>query len=167
MNIKKYMLQIKEKQNDMLVNKLYDISIRLYKCNREYNKFINGAVDYMKNLMHVDFDNYPIVKGISGANVGIPFNIVIIEQDGGLLIMLNPKIIKKSKKQIEALSNCGSINLSKKIVTLRHEKVTVEYYNLSGKKITETFLKKDKGLTIQHEIDHNLGITILDRQVNV
>lgn len=161
--IEDYMVQIGEEQNSMLTRKLHDVNIRLYKNNDCYKNIVRSVVQMMYNILYTNFTNYPSVKGVSGANVGIPFNIIIIKCGRAGWLMINPKIVKKLGDNIEVESNCGSILLDKPIKVLRAQSVVVEYYNLDGNKVVGRFSKENKGFTMQHEIDHNLGITILDR----
>lgn len=77
--------------------------------------------------------------------------------------MINPEIIERSVDMVETKSNCGSIKYKKKIPVRRHAAIRVEYYNSFGTRMVEEFTAKNGGFTIQHEIDHNLGILISDR----
>jgi peptide deformylase len=110
----------------------------------------------------MDFVDYPPLKGISGANVGIPFNVIVIKINEITKQMLNPKIIKRAGKDIRLTSNCGSLLLSESVTVLRNEIVEIEYYDLNGNKKVEKFSESNGGFTIQHEIEHNLGITLLN-----
>ncbi|MEA3296186.1 MAG: peptide deformylase [Patescibacteria group bacterium] len=165
-SIKDYLVQIKEKQNDMLKGKLYDVNIRLYNNNKKYNKIIKSIINLMSQILYMDFIDYPTLKGISGANIGIPFNIIIIKIENSIKQMLNPIIIKRAGKSIKITSNCGSLLLSENITIPRSEIITVTYYDLNGNKKTEEFLGNNSGFTIQHEIEHNLGITLLTNKNN-
>lgn len=165
--IEDYMVQIKEKQNSVLKRKLHDVNMRLYRSNEEYKNIIRRIVDFLSRVLCMRFENYDVIKGISGANLGIPFNIIVIKINNIPKQMINPKIIKSSGKQIKILSNCGSVLLTEKITVLRDEIVEVTYYDLNGDKQTEKFSREQSGFTIQHEIDHNLGVTILDRNTHI
>lgn len=76
-------------------------------------------------------------------------------------VLINPVITEKSKSLVTVEEGCLSFpNIYDNVV--RHEKITVEYQNLEGKKI----VKKVKGMEavcIQHEVDHLEGIVFLDR----
>ena len=161
-SIKDYIVQIREQQNETLTRKLHDVSIRLYSNNKEYRKIVKSVIDLMSRILYIDFVDYQPLKGISGANVGIPFNIVVIKIDETTKQMLNPIITKKVGKDIRSTSNCGSLLLSENVVVLRSEIIEVAYYDLNGNKKIERFSENDGGFTIQHEIEHNLGITLLD-----
>lgn len=76
-------------------------------------------------------------------------------------VLINPVITNKSKSMVTVEEGCLSFpNVFDNVV--RHEKITVEYTDLDGKKQS----KKVKGMEavcIQHELDHLDGIVFLDR----
>lgn len=152
---------------DILHRKLFDVNMRLYGINPEYKRLITDIVKYMGGVLNAEYVDYGTPKGISGANVGIPFNIIGV--DGAVkgdkdvpIFFLNPKIVNKSDKMVKVKSNCGSIRLAEKIEVERHEWIVLESYDLSGRKSDKTY-KGTLGYTIQHEVDHNLGILITDK----
>jgi peptide deformylase len=161
-SIKDYIVQIREQQNETLTRKLHDVNMRLYNNNREYCKIVKSVIDLMSQILYMDFIDYPPLKGISGANVGIPFNIIVIKINETTKQMLNPAITKRIGKDIELTSNCGSLLLSEAVTILRNEIIEISYYDLNGSRKVEKFSKDDGGFTIQHEIEHNLGITLLN-----
>lgn len=76
------------------------------------------------------------------------------------VVMVNPKITSRSKSMVIVEEGCLSFpNVFEKVE--RHEKVTVEYLDLNGKK----HVKHAKGIEavcIQHEVDHLSGVVFLD-----
>jgi peptide deformylase len=168
MKIAEMLVQDGEKHDDVLHMKAGPVNIRLYKTNKAYRKLIGDIVDYMLVGSKFDFEDYPKAQGISGANVGIPFNIVIVITKDGFQVFLNPTIIGESDDTVTAKSNCGSLNLSESIIVERREWVRVRYYDLMGREMIKTYEIGDKGAvssaTLQHEIDHNLGILITERK---
>lgn len=93
------------------------------------------------------------------ANAGIPFNIIANTDEA----MLNPHILYRSSDLIESMSNCGSLLLPEPIKIYRAKQITFEFWDLSLVRYERTGYYP----TIQHEIDHNNGILILDRKVGV
>ena len=77
------------------------------------------------------------------------------------VVMINPKITSYSKNMVTVEEGCLSFPDIFENVD-RHEKITVEYTNLDGKKITGT-VKGMEAICIQHEVDHLDGIVFLDR----
>lgn len=116
----------------------------------------------MKSVITQEYDNYPKLSGLSGANIGIPFNIIALFKNDEVVFMINPSIVKMSKQTRIVKSNCGSLNLKEKICVPRREWIDVSYYDIFGRHNQERFTIANGGATIQHEIDHNRGILIID-----
>ncbi len=76
------------------------------------------------------------------------------------VVMVNPKITSRSKSMVIVEEGCLSFpNVFEKVE--RHEKITVEYLDLNGKR----HVKHAKGIEavcIQHEVDHLSGVVFLD-----
>ena len=89
--------------------------------------------------------------------------MVYIEEDGKKEghILINPKIVSRSKSMIEVEEGCLSFPDIYKVVK-RHEKVTVEYTDIKGKKKRIT-AKDIEAVCLQHELDHLDGVVFLDR----
>jgi len=166
--IAEMLVQNGEKHDDILHMKSGPVNIRLYKSNKKYRSIIKSIVDYMKAGANIDFEDYPEAQGISGANVGIPFNIVIVVTEDKEEVFLNPVVKDFSLEETKCTTNCGSVNLDEPIKVWRRRWVEVEYYDLQGEKHCEKFrIGDDKPVasaTLQHEIEHNLGILIIDKE---
>lgn len=106
--------------------------------------------------------------GLAACQVGmlkrmIVYDIRYIEEDAKKEghILINPKITSRSKAMIEVEEGCLSFpDLYKNVV--RHEKVTVEYTDINGKK-KKINARDIEAVVLQHEIDHLDGIVFLDR----
>ncbi len=114
-----------------------------------------------------EYTDYPKLLGLSGANVGIPFNIISICKNNEITHMLNPIITKVSKQTHCVQSNCGSLCLSEKVPVIRREWIEVSYYDITGRHHQDKFTFADGGSTIQHEIEHNKGILIIDHNKHI
>lgn len=106
--------------------------------------------------------------GLAASQVGILKRVVVydisyIQEDAKKEghILINPKITSRSKTMIEVEEGCLSFPDVYDNV-LRHEKVTVEYTDLDGKK-KKIYAKDIEAVVLQHEIDHLDGIVFLDR----
>jgi peptide deformylase len=170
MKIADMLIQNGEEHDAALHMKAGPVNIRLYRENKAYRKLIGNIIEYMLMGSEFDFEDYPKAQGISGANVGIPLNIVIVVAKHGPQVFLNPTIRKESKDNVTAKSNCGSLNLKESITVERRRWVEVRYYDLDGRINIRKYEIGDDGLvssaTLQHEIDHNLGILITEREVS-
>ena len=94
--------------------------------------------------------------GMAANMIGINKKIIAFYNEDEILVMFNPKIIKKSD-EYEIEEGCLSLTGVRK--TKRYKKIKVEYYN-------SCFLKRIITLSgfvaqiVQHEIDHLEGILI-------
>lgn len=173
MNNHDYITQDSEPEDRIYLHrKLFPVSIRLLKSSPPYREHIQGILQYMEWTLDQKWDDYASAKdggtyGISGANLAIPYNIIgwRKKDDNKFGYMLNPVLTKMSDMQVETKSNCGSIKLSEKIAVLRFRQIKVSWYDIKGGQHEQEFTIKDCGSTIQHEIDHNNGILIIDRFV--
>ena len=106
--------------------------------------------------------------GLAACQVGmlkrmIVYDISYIDEEGKKEghVLINPKITSRSKDMVEVEEGCLSFPDVYKNV-LRHEKITVEYTDLDGKK-KKINAKDMEAIVLQHEIDHLDGIVFLDR----
>jgi len=153
---------------EYLHRKLFDVNIRLLKSSSVYKDLISKCCDIISKYALTTLKGYSKPYGMSGANLAIPYNIIAIvknrgKEDEHVDIMINPKICGNSIDKVSAQSNCGSIRLSSPIDITRWASVTVSWYDINGNRYIHRFDRKDGSLTIQHEIDHNNGILIIDR----
>ncbi len=151
-----------------LRGKLLDVNMRLFSTSDGYRAVVLAACDWIAKLCTTKMEGYKLPHGMSGANAGIPWNIIGIARNRGqddayTQIMINPKIGAYGGKVIESQSNCGSLCLKEPITIKRRERVTLGWFDMDGKDCCGTFGREDGGFTIQHEVDHNLGVLITDR----
>ena len=94
--------------------------------------------------------------GMAANMIGQSKSIIIVHTDWQDLILVNPKIIKKSNPYT---TKEGCLSLIGERETKRYENIEVEY-------LTENFTKARSSFSgftaqiVQHEIDHTLGILI-------
>lgn len=150
-----------------LKSKHFPVNMRLFKTSPEYKQLIRYHCDYIRMLCLQVKEGYKKPHGMSSANAGLAFNIIGITRFRGqpseyCQIMINPVITYKSKQKEQTLSNCGSITLKIPIKVPRYSEIEIEYYDEHGAHRKELYNRKNQGFTIQHEVDHNLGILITD-----
>lgn len=152
-----------------LKSKAFPVNIRLFNSDVGYRSVITHCCDLIRRRSLDTYEDYKKPHGMSGANLAIPFNIIgfVDERDTtreNVIILINPEIIETNGRVITK-SNCGSIRLKNPIKVRRHAEITVKYFNEQGKEMRYYFHHTGGGTTIQHEIDHNNGILITDREV--
>lgn len=141
---------------DILTRPLFEVNMRLYKTSPDYRGIVTMACAYIRLCAMTEKEGYKKPHGFSGANAGIPWNIIALA-DGTVLI--NPWISYRSEEKRLSMSNCGSLLLPEPIQIERYADITVDYFDLDGNKC----IKRGYLPTVQHEIDHNQGILITDR----
>lgn len=154
--------------------RLPNVSERLWQHNHHYRELVRSCCEHLKRHALMKLDGYKLPHGTSCANLGIPWNIICYVRERGTIhahavVMINPEVTSKSNKTIETTSNCGSIRLPDPIKIMRNEWIDVRWLDPEQDKITirhKIFRREHCGFTVQHEIDHNLGILITDRQTH-
>lgn len=143
---------------------LFDVNMRLFRSSPGYRTTVQKACRYIQYCAMTEKEGYKKPHGYSGANAGIPWNIIAYMAGNIPVVMINPKVVTASPEMKEVKSNCGSLTLKNSIAITRNEYVTVSYYDMEGIPRVEEF-GPTPGFTIQHEIEHNLGILITDKEV--
>ena len=123
-------------------------------------------LDDMVETMH-EYDGV----GLAAPQVYVSKQIAVIEVQGNrrypgegpipLTVLINPRIISASKRQLEDWEGCLSVNDFRGKVP-RAESLEVEAYNRKGEKVkfqAHGFFAR----IIQHECDHLTGRVFLDR----
>jgi peptide deformylase len=170
LNIEDVMTYIKNVEDiPYLRTPLLPVNMRLWHSSTSYRAIIQHCCDYMKQIVLSDLDGYSEPYGISGANVAIPFNIIGIvharsRKGKWAEILINPSYEPESQSEDWLTqSNCGSIRLPKPIIVRRHSRIKVSWWDEQGK--FHQLQNLVNAGTIQHEVDHNRGILITDREV--
>ena len=104
--------------------------------------------------------------GLAANQIGINKRVCVINVKEPL-VLINPKIVEKSKEQFVFPEGCLSFP-NDKIKTQRHQDIVVEADNHEGK-LSFSANSKDindafECVCVQHEIDHLDGITMFDRE---
>ena len=117
--------------------------------------------------------------GIAANQIGINKRVCIVNvptaNNTEPIILINPRIIEKSKEMFAFFEGCLSFP-DDGVKTMRHKSVTVEADNHNSKLYFEATppVNKPKDVShafecacVQHEIDHLDGITMLDRELKI
>ncbi len=102
-------------------------------------------------------------RGIAAPQIGSTLSIIFIRL-GGLDVLINPKIIKRSTQMIELWDDCFSFpDILVKV--RRHKRIEISYADEAGER---KILKAADALSelLQHEIDHINGVLAIDRAVS-
>lgn len=99
--------------------------------------------------------------GCAAVHVGVLRRVVFIEDENGVIELINPIIVEQSPETQKVLEGSISLGAPRGTVT-RPKKVTVKGFDRNGKPITVSgsgFLSA----TLCHEIDHLNGILFSDK----
>ena len=104
--------------------------------------------------------------GLAANQIGINKRVCVVNVKEPL-VLINPKIVEKSKEKFVFPEGCLSFP-NDKVKTIRHESIVVEADNHNGrlsfsansKDINDAF----ECVCVQHEIDHLDGITMFERE---
>lgn len=132
-------------------------------------KKIRSILRNMKGALHAEEDGV----AIAAPQIGESLRIFIVSSDitappkdrNHDLVVINPQIIKKSKKKKTVEEGCLSVRYLYGQVK-RSEKITIRAYDETGKQ----FERGASGLLaqiFQHETDHLNGILFVDKAENV
>ena len=94
--------------------------------------------------------------GMAANMIGVCKRIIVFDNDGTYMVMLNPEVIKKSGPY-EAEEGCLSLTGTRK--AKRWQSIKVQYQNEQFQTRFKTFTGWTAEI-IQHEIDHCEGILI-------
>ena len=95
-------------------------------------------------------------SGVAGNRVMLPFFAKKTIGTDQWVLILNPKIISTSGDKLKQIEYCLTWP-GQEIEVERHYTITVEYYDINGKKHTRTVSAFEAQLW-QHEIDHLNGV---------
>jgi len=131
----------------------------------ELQELIDNMIETMREANGV---------GLAGPQVSQPLRLTVVEtlprhDDEGnviegsreLFVLINPKIVSKSRKMVDGIEGCLSIPgwIGE---ASRHEKIRVRALDRQGNKI-RLRLNGWSARIVQHEIDHLDGVLFIDR----
>ena len=142
-----------------------------FPLSKEEKNTIKEMVEFLRNSQIEELaEKYDLRPGmgLAAIQIGIPkrYFVVVNEYDEGQFeeyVIINPKIISNSMEKIyvEMGEGCLSVNRPFDGIVPRYARVTVEGYDVDGKKI-QVRAREELAIAFQHEIDHLNGIIFID-----
>ena len=121
---------------------------------------LRGLVERMKALM-ADANGV----GLAATQVGVLRRVFVFrhgdEEDGVVEAVVNPVLAEHGEEMLEDEEGCLSLQ-GVRVPVERHMAVTLEGRNESGEPVRLELADRDARVA-QHELDHLLGVLILDR----
>lgn len=146
-----------------------EVEFPLTKKDRET---IDEMIEYLHNSQIEELsEKYDLRPGmgLAAIQLGIAkrYFVVVNEYDEGEFenyVLINPKIISNSVEQIyvDMGEGCLSVNREVEGIVPRYARVTVEAYDMEGRKI-HVRAREELAIAFQHEIDHLNGIIFIDK----
>lgn len=146
-----------------------------FPLDNETKQIANDMLEFLHNSQDEEIAekyNLRAGVGIAAPQINVSKRLIALllpgeyEDDPYLLnmIMVNPKIIKHSVQQtcLKDGEGCLSVDRAVHGYVPRHQKITVEFFTLTGEKQTIT-LRGLSAIVVQHEIDHLDGVMFYDR----
>lgn len=162
-------LKILDEKDKRLRIKSKDVTFPL---SYEEKETIKDTMEYLKYSQIEEYAkkyNLRAGWGMSAIQIGIDkrWFVIVEEQDDGSFknyFFANPKIISNSAEKIYVEQGEGCLSVNREVVGIipRYARVTIEAYDMDGKKFTMR-LREDLSICVQHEMDHLEGILFFDR----
>ena len=142
-----------------------------FPLTKQDEELIDKMIEYLQNSQIDELaEKYDLRPGmgLSAIQLGVSkrYFVVVNEYDEGKFetyVLVNPKIISNSLEKIyvDMGEGCLSVNRPVEGIVPRFARVTVEAYDIDGKKI-HVRAREELAIAFQHEIDHLNGIMFTD-----
>lgn len=158
-----------EKNSKILKQKSKEVTFPL---DEEDLTTINKMIMYLRISQDEEYakkHNLRAGMGLAAIQLGIPkrYFVISYKNDDGTFEeyrVINPKIISHSEELIyvEEGEGCLSVNRYVEGIIPRHARITVEFQDENGNKVTKR-VREEIAIAFQHEIDHLDGLLFTDR----
>ena len=138
----------------------------------ETKKLINDMIEYLRLSQDDEYaekHNIRAGMGLAFPQLGLLKRIFVIsyKNDDGTFdeyTVINPEIVSNSEEMVyvEEGEGCLSVNRPVDGIVPRYARVTVEYNDINGNKISSR-VREEMSVAFQHEIDHLNGILFVDK----
>lgn len=159
---------ILDEKDKRLRTKSKEVVIPLKKEDKE---LIDIMIEYLKNSQIDELaEKYDLRPGmgLSAIQLGVAKRYFVVVDEIGegefdTYILINPKIISNSIEQIYVNDGEGCLSVNRPVegIIPRYARVTVEAYDMEGRKI-HVRAREELAVCFQHEIDHLNGILFTD-----
>jgi len=135
--------------------------LRMKSKNIHLDKIDKKLIEDLKDTL-LDFRKKEgLGRGIAAPQIGINKRMLFIITKEFSGVMINPKIVEKSKKKIRVWDSCFSLKVAIFCKVTRNKEIEVEFFD--EKCIKQKLMAKDAlSELLQHEIDHLDGIMCTD-----
>lgn len=162
-------IKILDESDEILRKRSIDVTFPL---DNETKKLIKDSLTYLEMSQIPKYsDKYDLRPGmgLSFVQIGILKRIFVVSEeiDEGKFksyVVINPKVISKSEELIYVGEGEGCLSVNREVegIVPRNARITVEAYDIDGKKFTIR-VREDISIAFQHELDHLDGILFIDK----
>ncbi|MBY9010247.1 MAG: peptide deformylase [Candidatus Lokiarchaeota archaeon] len=132
---------------------------------KQFNDEYEANLEDLKDTLLYLQKTRKIGRAIAAPQIGWRKNVIVFNLPDRSFVMVNPKILSKSREIIEVWDSCFCFDIAFFIKIERFKEIKVKYLNKEGTTKVETF-GDDFSELIQHEIDHLNGILATDHLKN-
>lgn len=142
-----------------------------FPLSKEEKQMIQDMIDYLTlSQIEPEREKYDLRAGmgLSAVQVGVLKRIFVIVEEVEKekfknYIVINPKILSYSEEKIYVGEGEGCLSINREVegIVPRRARITVEAYDIEGKKF-QIRVREDIAIAFQHEIDHLNGILFVD-----
>lgn len=142
-----------------------------FPLKKEDRDLIDTMIEYLHNSQIEELsEKYDLRPGmgLSAIQLGVDkrYFVVVHEYEEGKFdtyVIINPRIISNSVEKIYVTDGEGCLSVNRPVAGIipRYARVTVEGYDMEGRKI-HVRAREDLAVCFQHEIDHLNGILFID-----
>ncbi len=142
-----------------------------FPLSKEEKQMIQDMIDYLTlSQIEPEREKYDLRAGmgLSAVQIGVLKRIFVIVEEVEKekfknYIVINPKILSYSEEKIYVGEGEGCLSINREVegIVPRRARITVEAYDMEGKKF-QIRVREDIAIAFQHEIDHLNGILFVD-----
>ncbi len=137
--------------------KLREKSIEVKSQDSETREIIQDLKDTLHHLQ----ETKKIGRALAAPQIGQNKKIIYYNLPEKSFVMINPKILEKSKEMFWVWDSCYSFDVAFFVEILRHKQIKIQWEDKKGEKKVDNF-EKDLSELIQHETDHLEGVLATD-----
>lgn len=132
----------------------------------DFGKELHLIVQDLKDTLMYLQETKKIGRALAAPQIDLQKNVIYYGLPENPFVMVNPKIIEKSKERFWVWDSCFSFDVAFFVEIMRHQRIKVEYQDEKEVLTVEEF-SDDLSELVQHEIDHLYGVLATDHITDV
>ena len=132
----------------------------------DFGKKLHLIVQDLKDTLRYLQETKKIGRALAAPQIDHQKSVIYYGLSENPFVMVNPKIIEKSKEKFWVWDSCFSFDVAFFVEIMRHKRIKIEYQDEKEELIMEEF-SDDLSELVQHEIDHLHGVLATDHITDV